>query len=143
MTLTQDTLFTLDTEPPPPPPKTPAKKPARQPLHQKPPRTADREAHCNPTCAHCRNPEGHGTCPTGCAVICTHTRGPHTATVCLTTVTVEATPAGPRLATVTCPWCQQLHWHPAVPGRRHRISRCGKPYIVHLAPAPERNTRHA
>ncbi|OPG13673.1 hypothetical protein [Microbispora sp. GKU 823] len=144
MTLTQDTLFALDTPEPP----NPAKTTPRISAHRAQPRrdTEDRAMPCNPTCLTCGQPTPEdqtadciGTLPvvTPCATVCRHVGRPAVAEVCVVTTRVTAVAdtsphSGRTIALVLCPFCGEVHHHAATYGVRYRISACGRPYVVHL-----------
>jgi hypothetical protein len=71
-------------------------------------------------------------------LLCAHTEEPSLADICIVLTHVQAelieSPhTGKQHAVLTCPHCERTHRHAPTPGRHHRISSCGKPYIVHLA----------
>ncbi|MET8334400.1 hypothetical protein [Streptosporangium canum] len=144
MTTLTEALFDLAPAiPVPRPPATPqhrthahTSRPRRNPEH--------RAAPCNPTCITCghpEHPEGLHYCHPTCLLLCEHTNEASLADVCIVTTHVTAelitSPhTGKQHAVITCPHCERTHRHAPTPGRHHRISSCGRPYIVHLA-APE------
>ncbi|MDP4501031.1 hypothetical protein [Nonomuraea turcica] len=136
----------LDTQPPlfdpvadarpvaPSTPTTPApSKPRRKRLRTHVlglPRPWNERIPCTATCLGCRRPEDLGVCPDGgCAVVCGRPDRTGPVEVCLLTVVVPARQIG-RYAVVTCPHCDNLHWHQAAPGRRFRVGPCRQPYVV-------------
>ncbi|MFC6081023.1 hypothetical protein [Sphaerisporangium aureirubrum] len=143
----QDALFGVPgDEPDPTPPVLPeprtvqrAPRPRTHP--SRPRRSKESQAEdCEPACLICKHPEGRGLCQPRCAVVCSHTANPDVVEVCIIARRVTArlvigTPGsrpGRRLAVVTCPWCERVHWHAAEFGIRYRSGRCGWPYLVHL-----------
>ncbi|MFC3986812.1 hypothetical protein [Streptosporangium jomthongense] len=118
-------------------------RPPRRPTHTpRPRRTRESQAEpCDPACLTCGKPEGRGLCSPRCSVTCVHVAQADLVEVCLVTVHVTArvvvgihgAEPGRRLAAVTCPFCERLHWHAAQYGRRYRVAPCGRPYIVTLA----------